>query len=33
VSLLELQKQFSPTDQKTDEADYHRGNIQVKLDD
>ena len=27
MSLLELQKQFSPTDQKTDEADYHKGNI------
>gem|GEM_PF-2546911 len=27
MSLLKFQKQFSPTDQKTDEADYHRRNI------
>ena len=26
-------KQFSPTDLKTDEADYHRGNIYVKLNE
>ena len=26
-------KQFNLTDQKTDEADYHRGNIYVKLNE